>query len=368
MRSRRRPSRPLPNVALSAAAAAVVAPVASLASRVLTHPVLPHAIAAPRRMLTSKEAGRISYYEDDSASGLPLVLLHGLGPAGSAYEVRGLFDALRAERPVVAVDLPGFGFSERRDTAPSRDSYVAFVEELLTDVSRRYGASVDVVAIGVTGELVARAVLGAPRLVRSLALVAPTGFGLGSRASRVFASRLGASISEALRSRITSRVAHAAMASKPVLRARIAHATGGRVDPALVSYVHAAAHQPRARFAPLAAFCGALSDPFVVGDVYDELRVPVLFVHGEEPDLAVKELDALVTRHACFRRARVFGSGKAPHLDRAIDTADRLRAFHRSLAVRPQLRLIRGERTLRGPSPRRAGGGRMGRRADRGGT
>src|SRR4051794_36329079 len=59
--------------------------------------------------------GMLSHYEDDSGEGAPVVLLHSVNAAASAYEMRPLFEALRGRRPVYALELPGFGFSARVD-------------------------------------------------------------------------------------------------------------------------------------------------------------------------------------------------------------------------------------------------------------
>ena len=49
---------------------------------------LPNAIAAGRREDDFHGFGRISHYEDTAAQGTPLVLLHGIGAAASAYETK----------------------------------------------------------------------------------------------------------------------------------------------------------------------------------------------------------------------------------------------------------------------------------------
>src|SRR5215475_363730 len=74
---------------------------------------LRHAIDAERRTFISPTAGTISYYVDRKKSGRPLVLVHSIDVAASAYEMRPLFDHYHTERPVFALDLPGYGFSER---------------------------------------------------------------------------------------------------------------------------------------------------------------------------------------------------------------------------------------------------------------
>ena len=50
-----------------------------------------------------------------AGSGPPLVLVHSVNAAASAAEVRPVFEHCRATHTVFAIDLPGFGFSERAD-------------------------------------------------------------------------------------------------------------------------------------------------------------------------------------------------------------------------------------------------------------
>src|SRR3954471_7550919 len=70
---------------------------------------LPPAIRANRYVTATPLSGRLSFYVDESASGRPLVLLHSINAAASAYEMRPLFEHFRDTRPVFALDLPGFG-------------------------------------------------------------------------------------------------------------------------------------------------------------------------------------------------------------------------------------------------------------------
>lgn len=334
------------SVALSLAGA-VVAPAAWAAGRVFGHPVLPHAIAAPRRVLAGASSGRISYYEDDGASGLPVVLLHGLGPLGSAYELRALFDALRADRPVVAPDLLGYGFSERRSEPYARDEYVRFVEELVADVSRRYGASVDVVAVGLTAEIAASVAARSSRYIRSLALISAAGL---SPEPRVVA--LGRSL---LAQPWLGAVAHRASSSRAALHALLARRSHLPVDDAFVRHASAAARQPRARGAIVSALSGALA---AESSVYEDVRVPTCFVHGEADRVPRGAIDRLASASERIAKAEIRRARAMPHLERPVDTAEALRAFWRTLAIKPQLRLIRGEKTARSAGARWRGGAR----------
>ena len=53
-----------------------------------------------------------------SATGqTPILLVHSINASASAFEVAPLYDHYRQTRPTYAVDLPGFGLSDRSDRA-----------------------------------------------------------------------------------------------------------------------------------------------------------------------------------------------------------------------------------------------------------
>jgi pimeloyl-ACP methyl ester carboxylesterase len=275
-RARLRRTITLRSIAMNVAGA-IVAPIAMVANEVLPHPIVAHAIAAPRRVLCSSSLGRISYYEDSGASGLPVLLLHDVAIPGSASALRAVFDELRRDRSVVVPDLLGHGFSQRRGKMPfSREEHIRFVEEMLDDVSRRYGATIDVVAVGTTCEITAAAIVRSSRQVRSLVMVGPSGFDPGG----------------------------------PWL--------------------------PRRLRATLARGAERLRDPNVVAEVYDALRVPTCFVYDGDERVR-SQVGLLVAGRASFRHEQT-------SLDRPDAMADALGAFWRTLAVKPELRLIRGEK------------------------
>ena len=133
---------------------------------------LPSAIDAERKGFTSRAAGRLSYYQDTQTSGTPLVLLHSVNAAASAFEMKPLFEHFRGERRVYALELPGFGFSNRakRDYTPE-----LFTEAVLEFLRSQVGEPADVIALSLSSEFAARAALEAPKYVNSLTLISPTG-------------------------------------------------------------------------------------------------------------------------------------------------------------------------------------------------
>ena len=76
-------------------------------------PLLPAASGAHQTLDTA--AGRVSFYQAGPPEGRPLLLIHSVNAAASAYEVRPLFEHYKAFRPVYALELPGYGFSEAPD-------------------------------------------------------------------------------------------------------------------------------------------------------------------------------------------------------------------------------------------------------------
>ena len=143
-------------------------------------PVLPLSLSALRRDIDSP-AGRISLYSagpQDPTRGLPpLLLVHSINAAASAAELAPLFAHYRQQRPVYALELPGFGFSDR--------SARPYTPRLMTDAlhavldliqSENGGEASDVLAVSLSSEFAARAKCEAPQTIRRLALVSPTGF------------------------------------------------------------------------------------------------------------------------------------------------------------------------------------------------
>ena len=77
-------------------------------------PTLPRALDAELHE-TKGRAGRLAYYV--GGDGPPLLLIHSINAAASAYEVKPVYDRMRTLRRVYSVELPGYGHSDRLRTA-----------------------------------------------------------------------------------------------------------------------------------------------------------------------------------------------------------------------------------------------------------
>ena len=118
-----------------------------------------------------------------------LLLLHGFGESLTTW--RASFDRLSEHARVVAIDLPGFGVSEKPDTVYSLP--------VLTDRLSRFidaWTTGPLVAVGhsMGGELAASLALARPDRVVKLILIAPAGFriGLGGLVDTLSAARAAA--------------------------------------------------------------------------------------------------------------------------------------------------------------------------------
>ena len=236
-------------------------------------------------------AGRVSYYHTpaaaDATPGLPpLVLIHSVNAAASAAEMRPLYEHYAGKRDVYALDLPGFGFSERSDRLYSPRLMTDAVHALVTLVRQRHsGAAVDALALSLGCEFLARAAQEQPADYHTLCLVSPTGM-------RGTKPRVGAASTVIGSPRIHRAIVWRGLGAwlfdqltRPAVIAYFLRRTWGsrNIDPVLLEYDCASARQPGAEHAPLRFLSAMLFSADAV-TVYDSLKMPVCMMHGVRGD------------------------------------------------------------------------------------
>ena len=227
--------------------------------------------------------GRLAIYRDGSRDAAPLLLVHSVNAAASAYETKPLYDHYARTRAVYAVDLPGFGLSERPERIYTprlmTDAILALVEE----IRRRHGPyPVDAVAISTASEFLARAASERPTLFRTLALISPTGF----RSDRPGDAAPGATHARpALRDLpvLSGLVAHPLPRPRQPREPALLPRQGlGIVRPSTRGFspmIIAVHTRPGAQHAPLSFVAGFLFSADILS-VYKALTVPVWIGHG----------------------------------------------------------------------------------------
>jgi pimeloyl-ACP methyl ester carboxylesterase len=267
---------------------------------------LPDAIGARRHRFPSSSGGLVSWYGDEAGHGRPLVLVHGVNAYASAHEVRPLFEHFRGDRPVYAIDLPGFGFSERTDRVyyPElyADTLIEWIETYLPDAPQ----PVDLAALSLSCEFAAIAASARPDLFHSLTFISPTGLaetGQAVPSDQILRLSSVAVWSQAFYDLLTTRAS---------IRHSLRKSFGSEPDEAVVHYAYLTSHQPGARFAPLHYLSGHLSTR-EVHEFYRALKVPVLMLADED---AMPGPEVFPD----WRVASVPGTKSLPHFEDIIAT------------------------------------------------
>ncbi len=288
---------------------------------------LPSAIDAERREDATDDAGILSYYVDSATSGRPLVLLHRPHPAASSFELRPLFEAFRGLRPVYALDLPGFGFSDRGVRAYTPALYERAIEQFLSQVS---AFGVDLLACSLACEYAAKVAVDRPELVRSLVLISPTGFAGQHELSRL-ERRARAGRAPKLTAGLWARLVYQAWMSRPGLSLALQRTLERGVDPGFFAYAYATSHQAGAFRAGVPLLFGALypaRDPL---DVYARVSTPALVLYDHDPRTGFAELAPFAAAHPNFRLEHVAHTRGLPQFDAPEQTAEALRGFFKML-------------------------------------
>lgn len=277
-------------------------------------PTLPPPLPAATRILRGR-AGEVALHV--AGQGPPMLMLHSINAAASAYEIRPAFEAMLSSHRVFAPDLPGFGSSERSDRRYDVPLYVNAIEDALDAIQIECGAMpVDVLALSTSCEFAARAALRLPHRVRSLALVSATGLDRRSERWRgpEGSSREVKGVHAVLTWPVWTQGVFDLLVTRPSVRFFLRKTWGSRqIDDGLLDYCVRSAHQPGARHAPL-AFLSARLFSADIRNVYDQLAVPVWLAHGVRGDFQdFTGADAIVAQGRW--RRDVFQTGALPHFE-----------------------------------------------------
>ncbi|HNW95283.1 MAG TPA: alpha/beta fold hydrolase [Anaerolineaceae bacterium] len=261
-------------------------------------------------------AGKLHFTADTRSSGRPLVILHGIHAAAGSHDIAPIFNAFRSQRPVYALDLPGFGGSERSDRPYRPSMYQAALTEFIRE---QVGEPADVIAQGLSAEFAALAAQANPGLIRSLILLSPTGFEMpqvGSLSEKIGKANPADLLYTLLAVPLWSLPLFDILSSRPRLSLYYRQRFEADVPEELVSIAYASAHQPGAHFAPMVFASGRLSVRDVREKVYDTLTQAVLVVYDSEPGRSFAMLLPTARAHANWSVRRIRQSRGMPHFDR----------------------------------------------------
>lgn len=129
-------------------------------------------VGRPKKMYAVIDNLRIRYQDNASVDKKTLVFLHGLG--GSIESWNDNLGYLSKKYRVVAIDLPGFGLSDK----PRRNYTLGFLSSfVLRAVSElEIGIPFNIIASSLGGQIAARIATTSPSKVDKLVLISPAGF------------------------------------------------------------------------------------------------------------------------------------------------------------------------------------------------
>ena len=252
--------------------------------------------------------------------------------AASAKDVEPLFEGLRGRRRVVALDLPGFGLSERSERSYTPALYVNAVAALLRQVAP---TGADVVALSLSSEHVAAVAREHPSLVHSLSLISPTGFTRPREQPRAErAARAGKPIKRGwLRTHAVDPLLFSLLSSRLSLRVFLRRSFSGAVNEELLSYAYDTSHRPGAFHAPAAFIAGGLFPAGKPLDAYAHVRCPTLVLFDQDAYVSFDELPAFVSTHPQWKAVRIFPTRGLPHFEAPQRTVEALEAHWASCAA-----------------------------------
>ncbi|MDD5370691.1 MAG: alpha/beta hydrolase [Anaerolineaceae bacterium] len=294
---------------------------------------LSKAIDADISTISSENVGQVNIYSDRSASGRPLVLIHSINAAASSYEMGPIFNRYRATRPVFAIDLPGFGFSERSERLYTPRLYQEAILEVL---QAQVTEPADVVALSLGCEFAARAAAIEPERFNSLIFISPTGLGEKALKRSMQPERTeqrADGLHQAFALPLWGRPLYDLIATRRSIRYFLEKSYVGPVPEDMIAYAYATAHQPGAEHAPLYFISGKLFTPGVTPAFYERLELPILVIYDQDAYTGFDLLPEIIQAHNNWKAVRIQPTRGLPQFEQMDAVSDALDTFWTSASM-----------------------------------
>ncbi|MCL2353505.1 MAG: alpha/beta fold hydrolase [Defluviitaleaceae bacterium] len=154
--------------ALIAIGAAIATPI--IANHIITKKAQARIVPRENEALYNWEYGDIKYIT--RGFGEPLLLIHGIYPGASALEFKGIMEALSQNYKVYALDLLGFGYSDKPNISYSSYLYGGLIKDFIEDI---IGSPVTAVASLHSAASLATCAKLNPESFKKVILISPTG-------------------------------------------------------------------------------------------------------------------------------------------------------------------------------------------------
>jgi pimeloyl-ACP methyl ester carboxylesterase len=262
--------------------------------------------------------GDVFYTMQGAREAKPLVLVHGLGPGASSYEWRRNIEALAQDFRIYALDLLGFGLSDRPAIAYEPQIFSDLLSDFLREAVR---APALVVARGLSGAYAIADAYRHPSSYERLVLVSPPETMLEEPSP----SPLRVAMRFGLRLPLAGQFAYNLLTTRRAIRnyyEERAYYDPSLISDELIEYTYISAHQPDARFPVADLLAGKLHAD--VSEPLARLTVPVMALWGRNGagvSAAFKRVNPQLETHVLER------CGEHPHEEQPETFHSLLRSF-----------------------------------------
>ncbi len=283
---------------------------------------LPFPVSGQRHEIGTR-VGRLSYFSARQGSaplGPPMLLIHSINAAGSAYEIKPLYEHYRNSRAVYALELPGFGHSERGRRVYTVRMMTDAINMAVDEIRKVDGATpIDAMALSLSCEFLARSISERPLLFRSAALTSPTGFNSAKQDVTWRDGTRGKPWLHALFERpLWSEGFFRLLTSRAGIAYFLKKTWGSpNFDKGLADYDYLTTHQPGAQHAPYYFVSGFLFSEDIMR-IYHSLTLPVWMAHGNRGDFVNYKNKKQVEGRANWTIDE-FQTGAMPHFEARDD-------------------------------------------------
>lgn len=249
--------------------------------------------------------GKVRYIINGAEDKPPLLLVHNAGL--SLLEWQNAIEELGRDYRVYALDLLGFGYSEKPNVSYSSYLYALLLTDFVQDV---VGGPVYAVGSGFGGAFLMAAASLKPELFSRVLMVNPSGLGYGGD----MPDRRQEIVAKILRLPIIGETAFNLLCSRRVLyRILSEYAYSENLSDDIIDRIYYAAHYggSRQKFALSALVCGSLN--VNIAGMLREAAMPVHIILGGEMSSPIESLPTLTTLNHNITALVVDNARALPH-------------------------------------------------------
>ncbi len=230
--------------------------------------------------------GDVFYQVKGTREARPLVLIHSFAPGASSYEWRKNVDALAERFRIYAIDLLGFGLSDRPQIDYSAETYIDLIGDFLKEVVSQPAL---VVAHDLSCAYTVMCAYRRPQLFEKLILISPS----VDLLQEPLPGLAHTALRTALRLPIVGEFAYNVLTSRRAIQGyydRRGYHNPGLITDQLVEYVFSSAHQENSHY-PSAS----LLSKDLATDIHEplaRLRTPIIAIWGREEGQPPNEASA----------------------------------------------------------------------------